>query len=327
MPSIWPVPTTKDSAKTTLWAAHIPIPYPMKFVTTLLDTATPITLIDPALDTPAARAALLALLGHFGLGWRDVERIIITHHHPDHYGLAGWIAQQSGASVLMLEEDVVRGEVYWHNWPAWVDAHIAHYQRHGLPDDADSVRQESQQTRSRIHVPQKIQLLRPQERLELAGLTWEVLWFPGHADGHLALWNAEAELLIAGDAILPRITPNIGLYAFSRPNPLADYLESLAKMQALAPVQAITGHYGPFLPDVAGRAAQISAHHHERLHDLTRLSQPMSAFAASFVLFPQELNPSGRRFALAETLAHLEYLRQQGSLRAETHDGVVFFGA
>jgi glyoxylase-like metal-dependent hydrolase (beta-lactamase superfamily II) len=309
----------------TLFAARIPIPYPMKFVTVLIDRADPVTLVDTAIDTPEARAALQAALTELELTWQDIERVIVTHHHPDHYGLAGWIQTSSGADVLMLDIDIERGAAFWNRWEDWMGSHTAHYLRHGLPKDQEAnLWAESRTTRSRIH-PARPRALTAGDRLDLGGLEWEVLWLPGHADGHLGLWNAQEALLIAGDVILERITPNIGLWANTRPDPLGDYLETLERVTALNPHRAVIGHYGPILEDVPERAQEIKAHHHVRLELCRRLERPMNAFEASWLLFPQELNNTGRRFAQAETLAHLEYLRWRGDLRSAEDDGIVRF--
>lgn len=119
----------------TLHALQVPIPYPMKTVTVLIDAPRqgPVTLIDTALDTPEARQAIEDGLSAFGLHWPDVERVIVTHHHPDHYGLAGVVEERSGAAVQMLDVEIGRGERYWHLWEEWLPGHIKHMADHGLP--------------------------------------------------------------------------------------------------------------------------------------------------------------------------------------------------
>ena len=289
----------------------------MGFVTVLIDTAPPVTLIDTALDTPEARAAIEDALRALGLHWESIERVIITHHHPDHYGLAGVIEERSGAQVLMLDLDIVRGERYWHRWDEWLPGHARHFREHGVPQDGMSGHEaESRRTRERIRPAARLTPLHQGDTLTLAGHAWEVLWLPGHADGHLGLWQAQLRLLIAGDAILPRISPNIGLYAYSRPDPLGDYLGTLAQLERLDPARAVVGHGGPLMIEVAGRARSLAAHHHERLA-LVRAAleeQAMTAYALSFVMFARELSESSRRFAVAETLAHAEHLRLHGEL-------------
>ncbi len=300
----------------TLFAVQIPIPYPMKFVTVLIDTAEPVTLVDCALNTPEARESLEAALHELELEWHDIKRIIVTHHHPDHYGLASWIQSQSGCEILMLELDITRGAIFWDDWENWLEGHVRHFALHGLPtDQLEGIRVDARATRDRVGANASLTPLQPGDNLELAEKTFDVLWMPGHADGHLTLWNAQEKLLIAGDVILERITPNVGLWANSRPNPLKDYLQSLEQVAKLQPARAVIGHYGPIIENAAERALEITSHHHARLNELrTQLEQPMNAFEASFILFNRELNPTGRRFALTETLAHLEYLHQNFEL-------------
>jgi len=301
----------------TLHALQVPNPYPMGYVTVLIDIASPVTLIDTAINTPEARQAIEDGLHALGLHWESVERVIVTHHHPDHYGLAGLIEERSGASIHMLDIEIARGEQYWHRWEEWLPGHTKHFLDHGVPPsgmehhDAEALR-----TRGRVLAANRVQPLREGETLRLAGHDWQILWLPGHADGHLGLWQPELSLLIAADAILPRISPNVGLYGYSRPDPLGDYLDTLGRIAALNPARAVVGHYGPVMEGVAARACELSAHHQERL-DLVRrtlAAQPMHAYALSFVMFNRELSDSSRRFAVAETLAHAEYLRLRGEL-------------
>jgi glyoxylase-like metal-dependent hydrolase (beta-lactamase superfamily II) len=304
-----------------LWAARIPIPYPMKYVTVLVDTTGPVTLVDCALDTPEARAAMEAVLRELGLSWSDVQRVIVTHHHPDHYGLAGWIQANSGAAVVMLDVDIARGERHWSSHEQWLGGHVAHFLRHGLPvDDAYPLIEDSRRTRARVHPAKELTAVSEGREVHLAGRPFRVLWLPGHADGHLGLWSEEESLLIAGDAILERITPNIGFYSASRPDPLADYLDTLERIASLGADRAVVGHFGPIITGVAERAAQIARHHDDRLDQcLSIVDRPVTAWEVSLGLFTAELPPSGRRFALAETLAHLEHLRLQGRMgQAET---------
>ncbi|MBZ9751341.1 MBL fold metallo-hydrolase [Deinococcus sp. HMF7604] len=302
-----------------LYALQVPIPYPMGFVTVLLDAPPggPVTMIDTALDTPEARAAIEAGLAALGLHWPDIDRVVITHHHPDHYGLAGVVEERSGAAVFMLDVEIGRGERYWHLWEEWLPGHIKHLRDHGLPPETlATLEADSRRTRERVQPAGRVQPLREGQEVTLSGRPWEVLWLPGHADGHLGLWSEQDSVLIAGDAILPRISPNVGLYAYTRPDPLGDYLQTLGKLEALNPARAVVGHHGPLMIGVQARARELRAHHHERLDFMAAqaASAPRTAYDLSLAMFPRDLNISGRRFALAETLAHLEHLRLLGQL-------------
>ncbi|MGI8748081.1 MAG: MBL fold metallo-hydrolase, partial [Deinococcus sp.] len=259
-----PPPLTPVHAS--LYALEVPIPYPMRTVTVLIDAAPPVTLVDTALDTPEARTAIEDGLTALGLHWEAIERVIITHHHPDHYGLAGLIEERSGAEVLMLDIDIARGEAYWHRWEEWLPGHARHFLEHGVPAaQMASHDAEARRSRERVRPASRVKALHAGEHLRLAGEDWEVLWLPGHADGHLGLWQPGLSLLIAGDAILPRISPNVGLYAYSRPDPLGDYLGTLARLEALDPQRAVVGHHGPLMEGVAQRARTLSDHHRDRL--------------------------------------------------------------
>jgi glyoxylase-like metal-dependent hydrolase (beta-lactamase superfamily II) len=128
-------------------------------------------------------------------------------------------------------------------------------------------------------------------------------------------------VLVAGDHLLPRITPTVGLYPRSRPDPLGDYLASLARTVELAPRLALPGHGDP-IDDPAGRARELIEHHRVRLETAAAAlgAEPRTAYEVSLDLFGAELGPSDRRFAVAETIAHLERLRFEGRV-ARNGDG------
>ena len=273
------------------------------------------TLVDTGLglDDPevAWRPVLDALDG-------PVERIVVTHLHPDHVGGSADVAALTGAVVHQGRLD------YEQCLGAWGDARTpagsaAYLAAHGMPAElSERVRSESVWLRSYVRFVRDPVLLDPGDRVE----GWEVLHLPGHADGHIAL--VKDGILVAGDTILGRITPTVGLYQRSRPDPLADYLESLRRIAGLAAAVAYAGHEDP-IADPELRVRELEAHHEERmgaaLHALA--DEPRSAYDASLALFPSELSPGQRRFALAETLAHLERLVAEGRARRVEEDALV----
>lgn len=305
----------------TLYALQVPIPYPMKTVTVLLDVSEsgPVSLIDCAIDTPEARQTLATALAEFGLSFGDVERLIITHYHPDHYGLAGFFEEQ-GAAVCMLEYGR-QGQHYWQHRQEWRPKHVEHLRNNDMPDENLQnllVPRSSAEmnARSRVIPANDVQYLREGQELELAGRSWQVLWLAGHADGHLGLWCPEESLLIAGDSILPRISPHIGVHALFRPDPLGDYFQTLAKIKYLDPQKCVVGHFGPVMTNAQARADELREHHFERLDLLLdKIQQPMTAWQSVELLFKSKLNEAARHFALTESLAHLEHLRHQGRMQ------------
>jgi glyoxylase-like metal-dependent hydrolase (beta-lactamase superfamily II) len=146
---------------------------------------------------------------------------------------------------------------------------------------------------------------------------WEVIATPGHADGHLCL--VRDGVLVAGDHVLPTISPAVGLYPDSRPDPLADYLESLERTAALDLRLALPGHGEP-IEDPSSRCLELIEHHRRRLDDTDAAlgGGSRTGYEVSLELFPDVASAGARRFAVAETLSHLERLVLAG--RARRHD-------
>ncbi|MEZ0348909.1 MAG: MBL fold metallo-hydrolase [Thermus sp.] len=296
----------------------VPIPYPLKAVNLyLLRGDGEVALLDTALDTRTARGSLELYLAELGLCFQDIKTVLLTHHHPDHYGLSGFF-EGLGARVFLHEEELGRGHRFWLVPEAFEEASWRLFREHGTPEEALlGIRETMAKTRERVHPPQNPVPLRDREVLEVGGRRLRVLWTPGHADGHVAFYLEEEGVLLAGDALLDHVSPNVGLWAYTRENPLKDFLDSLKRLAELPAQVAHAGHFGP-IRDVRKRAKELLAHHEERLQSLlAHLEGPKNAWELSLLLFPQDLDAAGRRFAFAETLAHLEYLRAEGLVGRE----------
>ena len=237
----------------------------------------------------------------------DVERIAITHFHPDHVGGAERAARAIGAPVFQGGLDYAQCERVWgsDDWPERI---AAWFVQHGVPADvADDLIVLGHAFAPFIRYAVDPDLL--YEGGEVGG--WEVLELPGHADGHLGFLRDG--VLIAGDHLLRRITPAVGLYPESRPDPLGDYLASLERTIELAPRVVYPGHGEP-IHDAATRACELIEHHRARLdeHAAALSTEPRTAYEISLAVFGLELAPTQRRFAVAETLSHLERLVREG---------------
>jgi glyoxylase-like metal-dependent hydrolase (beta-lactamase superfamily II) len=259
-------------------------------------------LVDTGLGLPGVAEAWTSLRGR-------IERIVVTHFHPDHIGASGLV----GAPVTQGALDHEQTERVWgsDDWPARIRDWFV---RHGVPEAAaERERLLDEAARQVIRFAPDPALVR--EGDDVAG--WRVLELPGHADGHIALL-AEG-VLIGGDHLLPDISPAIGLYPDGRPDPLGDYLASLQRTIELAPTLVLPGHGDP-VGQPAARAKELVEHHLERLDTLEHLlrPEPRTAYELSLDLFGADLAASQRRFAVAETLSHLERLVHVD--RAARHD-------
>ena len=275
------------------------------------------TLVDTGLGLPGAEERWAPVLAEV-----EVARIVVTHFHPDHVGGAEDAQALTGARVLQGAGDYEQCLRVWGS-SDWSERLADYLQANGLPQEAAAeLRHESRTFGPFIRFARDPEPLR--EGDEVAG--WRVLELPGHADGHICL--ERDGVLVAGDHLLGAITPTVGLYPDSRPDPLGDYLDSLERTIELAPSLALPGHGDP-IADPPARARQIVEHHRRRLDESAAAlgAGPRSGFEVSVALFGRNLDAGQRRFALAEALAHLERLVREGRARRHDDGGAVSYTA
>ncbi len=318
-----------------LWRITVPLPFELRWANAyLLFGVGAWCLVDAGLATPDAEAVMLAGLASLGIMPADLSTIVVTHAHPDHIGLAGRFQAASRAPVLMFGLDAERMLSVWSE-PDMRSAEMVSqfYTSHGMaPEESNLEKVSLAATRRLVTIPSEVTALEDGQEVLLVGERYRVIWTPGHSDGHMCLWREADGLLIAGDHILPRITPNIGLYPRARPNPLGDYLELLQRVRDLPASLVLPGHGRPFA-ELASRVDELLVHHEERSAFILQLvaqagqTSGATAYAIAARLFEGRFHSlQNRRFALAETLAHLEYLRLQGHLVCRTdHQGIISY--
>ncbi len=262
------------------------------------------TLVDTGVGLPDAKETWAAELEQAG---GRVATVFVTHFHPDHVGAAADLHELTGAPVVQGALDYAQCELVWGN-PAWSERIVDWFRLHGAPDDVTAeLAGQSSVYRPFIRYQRDPILVEAGEHVD----GWELIAAPGHADGQLCLLRDG--VLIAADHLLGRITPTVGLWPASRPDPLGDYLAALDRTIELAPRIALPGHGEP-IEDPAGRARELKEHHRLRLEEAVAAltPEPQTGYELSFALFGADLPAAGRRFAIAETLSHLERLAPRG---------------
>jgi glyoxylase-like metal-dependent hydrolase (beta-lactamase superfamily II) len=304
---------------------QLPLPFPLRIVNCYLlrEEDGGWTVIDAGINYEAGQAAWQAAFTELDIAPARIRRIILTHTHPDHYGLAGWLAAQSGAPVLLAPGEQRFVQRVWHDGPV-NEQHInTFFQSHGMPAAlAEHVCATMATIRAMTEPrPAATTALAPGTTFQAGGRTFQAIATPGHSEEHLVFYCAGERLLLCGDTVLTKITPNISLWPHGPANPLADFLRTLDQLASLDVDLALPGH-GPLISAFKTRLGELSAHHAGRLNAIAQAAGAgATAFAICTSIFPTDtLSPHQLRFAMAETLAHLEYLAEAGRLERVERD-------
>lgn len=287
--------------------------------------------VDCGVATDATRAAWeQVFLG--GMEGLPLVRVVATHCHPDHIGLADWLCRRFDARFWITTGEYGFARMMSAALPG-VDgtAAIPHFERHGL---AGSELIAQMQTRRGYFptlvpaVPESYSRIQDGQQLAIGAHHWRVITGFGHSPEHAALYCEALNVLIAGDMVLPRISTNVSVFAVEpEGNPLQQYLDSLGRFETLpADTLVLPSHGRPFR-GLHTRIAQLRAHHEERLAEVVAAcATPCSAMDIVPVMFRRPLDAHQLTFALGEALAHLHKLWADGVLRRTTGtDGIIRF--
>jgi glyoxylase-like metal-dependent hydrolase (beta-lactamase superfamily II) len=293
-------------------------------------------LVDCGWNLPEILEALTAQLGEIGVQLGDVRTLVITHFHPDHYGLAGTLVGLTRARMLMHRLDwlFVRSELA--DFDAAIERLDEWLRRNGAPAELlgdEQRRAHDAFRRYTVHPPD----LEVEDgyRFGVGRHELRVVWTPGHTGGHICLHDAERQILLSGDHVLDPISPNVSLNREHLGNPLGDYLRSLRKVGELGADLVLPAHGEPFR-GLGRRVRELLEHHDEReqevLEALARDARTAGevAYALSWTRRRRplvELQLGQQRMAVTETLAHLEELSSRGLVRRYQSDGLRCYAA
>lgn len=290
------------------------------------------TVVDCCVDTPTGRAQWEAVFTS-ALEGLPILRVIATHMHPDHLGLAHWLCERWNAPLWISATDyytalaACNGDLFLST-----DALRDFYRSHGLVDAGFHARLKDRGSYYAALVPKlpmHFRRMMDGDRIRIGEHDFECIAGYGHAPEHMALHSAAQGILISGDMVLPRISTNISVFAGEpEADPLRLFLTSLNRFDGLADATLVLPSHGKPFVGLAERLQQLRAHHEGHLV-LARAACAEKAHSAGELLsklFPRQLDSQQLSFALGETLAHLHLLWHAGAVRRiHDSDGVYRF--
>ena len=308
---------------------RMPLPFALDHINLwVLEDGDGWTMVDCGIGDGATRALWERIFSGLIAG-RPVKRVIVTHHHPDHAGLALWLTERTGAEFWMPQAEYLAAHAMREGAAGFdFDKVIAMFKRNGLAGEKlELLQQRRSNYRSRVPgFPSSYRRLMEAQEHRIGGRLWRVVMGYGHAPEHAALYCEELDALISGDMVLPRISTNVSVWA-NEPegNPLALFLDSLSRYAEL-PAKTLTlpSHGLPFR-GLRERIAQLQEHHRLRLDELQEVCDtPKAAADVLTTLFRRNLDTHQLFFAMGEAMAHLHFLHHEGRLeRSAGADGVV----
>ena len=316
-----PAPGTLTEVAPGVHWLRMPLPYKLDHINLwLLEDGVGWTMVDTGIDCAATRA-LWEQIFAASLGGRRVTRLIVTHFHPDHMGLAGWLTKLWGIELWVTEAEWLWGRMLSRDddHAGFAADQAPFYRRTGI-DEATvaAITAGGNSYAPRVSpVPRSFRRIADGDTIAIGGHDWRVIVGRGHAPEHACLSCPSLDLFIAGDQVLPKISPNVSVWP-TEPDgdPLSRYLTSLETLRAAVAdsVLVLPSHNLPFR-GLHARIDQLAEHHRERLDAVIEAcATPRSARDIVPFLFRRELDAHQMMFAVGEALAHLHLLWAAGKL-------------
>ncbi len=286
-------------------------------------------LIDTGMHTEDSIETLKSALAEVGCPPSSIRKLISTHHHADHFGTSRTYQDLTGADVYLNEMELPRVERLQST--ERLPEAFAFFQQHGIPlNDPSELPTPGSFYGSRYMPAQPDHFLRDGDSVYIGKRELQVVWTPGHTEGHCCLYLPEDKVMIVGDHLLPKITPHVGVYYAGPENPLQDFLDSHEKIQDFD-VELVLPAHGRVFTDHRFRAKQIIQHHKYRLEEMQDIvhGKACSAYEVAAQVFDLKSDlPIFHIFAATfETLAHLHLLMYNDEVRRVEDDGTIRFVA
>ncbi|WP_135546364.1 MBL fold metallo-hydrolase [Paenibacillus cymbidii] len=285
------------------------------------------TLIDPGFNTEEIVAFWQETGPRIGLDFGKIRQILVTHHHPDHYGLAGWFQQQSGAPVYISTVAKRQIEGIWGEGRRLVPLFLDTYYRNGLPQLlVEQLREQWDSSISRVLPKPSLTVLDEGGKVRVGDIELEVLGIPGHAAGHNAFYSREWQAIFVGDQVMPDSLPDT-CYVSDEfdTNPIRSFLDSLDKLQPYAVQLAFPGHHQPFshFAERLEKLRQLNAERQRKVEAQLIGGEWKSAYEAYYDVFEPVPSLVQKRFHFTETISRIRYALSRGIIEQTVQEGVL----
>lgn len=308
---------------------HKGLPYVLPY---MIKMGGDVAVVDCGWNTDDAYAALEVGMREHDSHPSEIQKLFITHVHPDHFGMAGRLKQLSSCNVVMHEADCALIPTRYSAPKALVDQMGKFMEQNGVPAlETPPLAQGSMHMLDKVSPAVPDTQVRGNETFRVGSFEFKVIWTPGHTPGHICLYEPNHKILLTGDHILPTITPNVSLHAQSVGSPLGAYMHSLELLKDLDVKYVLPAHEYQ-IHDLQKRIREIEEHHVVRLDEMRRAVDRGGSTGwdvagrvpwATGML--ADFDPFQQRAAVGETLAHLEYLFEVGQLSKVMRDGILYW--
>ncbi len=309
---------------------RLPLPFALNHINVwLLRDHDNWALIDTGINTGETKKVWLEILGNV-ISPDKIKTIFCSHFHPDHFGLAGWLANQQQAEFYCSKKEWdIANHLVRDSKTEYVTKQNLLYKKHGIHDSwvMDPARKTNTYRQSITELPASYNRIQDGETLSIHGQSWQVITVHGHSPEQTCLYNSQRNLFISADQVLPNISPNVSLgFHNLKEDPLNLFIESLQNLDKRIDSSALVlpSHGLPF-QGISDRIDALISHHEERLEVLLQACQkPRTAASLLPILFNRELDDYQIGFAMGECLSHLKYLENKGLIYPTTqNDGVI----
>jgi glyoxylase-like metal-dependent hydrolase (beta-lactamase superfamily II) len=292
-------------------------------------------LVDAGWSTDASFTALKKGMAEIGADIKDISQIIVTHVHPDHYGMAGKIKKISGASLAMhhIEKEFIDSRYV--SMDLLINQINQLLLANGVPPKmVAGLSQATAGLQQYVVVAYPDKTLHDAQIITTGEFSFKVIWTPGHSSGHICLYEPDKKIILSGDHVLPTITPNVSVHPQAIENPLGRYFDSLNELKRLDVNLSLPGHEKPFI-GFRKRVEKILKHHEIRNGEILKAlggdNKPMTSFQIAqevswgFQGTWQSLPDFHKRMAILETLAHLEMMASRGQVDRLPSEDIMLF--